>query len=367
AYLNHQPEVENIKLALANSTKIDPIFDGQTIALDNQDGRWVQADYVLIYISQLQRAKHDPNIINYLRRNAPVFTVTLHGLEYAWLYPGPAAQYYGGGHKLEGRGTLLGYSFPKRRGTEGEVVAGETLPMNLYWRNEGQLDTDRFFVRLMDVDGYIWTEALVQPRPGFEEANHQGESIVESQAILDLPVGMPPGDYFLKPGFRKDNGEIIGYFELPDDTKPIHVTTPGSYPPAEQVKLPHPAQLTAHNEISLLGYGLEPNTVAPGATTWVTLYWQALAPIKHDYVILVRLVDSQGQELAYWLGRPVRSGYPTTGWAAGQIVQDPWLLPIPAEAKPGLYGLEVALFDAESQAEVARQRVSTLQIVQADK
>lgn len=371
AYLNQLPQAEQIKLALANSTKIEPIFKGQTIALDNQDGRWVQADYVLIYISQLQRAKHDPNLINYLRRKAPVFVVTLHGLEYAWLYPGPAAQYYGGGHKLEGRGTLLGYSFPPsplRRGDGGEVeiVAGETLPMNLYWRNEGQLDTDRFFVRLMDVDGYVWTEALVQPQPGFEEANRQRESIVESQATLDLPVGMPPGDYFLKPGFRTDSGEIIGYFELPDDTKPIHITTPESYPPAEQVKLPHPAQLTAHNEVRLLGYGLEPDTVAPGATTWATLYWQALAPVKHDYVILVRLVDSQGQELAYWLGRPVRSGYPTSGWVAGQIVQDPWLLTIPPEAKPGRYGLEVALFDADSQAEEARQRVGSLEIANTE-
>ncbi|MFN8459549.1 MAG: phospholipid carrier-dependent glycosyltransferase [Anaerolineae bacterium] len=367
AYLNGLPQAEHIKLALANSTKIEPIFKGQTIALDNQDGRWAQADYVLIYISQLQRAKHDPNLINYLRRQAPVFTVTLHGLEYAWLYPGPAAQHYGGGYKLEGRGTLLGYSFlpsPERRGAGGEVVAGETLPMHIFWRNEGQLETDRFFVRLLDVDGYVWTEALVQPRPGFEEANRQRESIVDSEAVLSLPVGMPPGDYFLKPGFRTDSGEIIGYFELPGDTKPMHVTRPESYPPAEAVKPAHPTQLTAHDEVSLLDYNLEPEVVAPGAATWATLYWQALRPVKHDYVILVRLVAPQGQELAYWLGRPVRSGYPTTEWAAGQFVQDPWRLTIPAGAKAGTYNLEVALFDAASEAEVARQTVGRLQVSQ---
>lgn len=367
AYLNDQPEAQNIKLALANSTKIDPIFSGQTIPLDNQDGRWVQSDYTLIYISQLQRGKHDPNILNYLDRRPPVFTVTLHGLEYAWLYPGPAAQYYGGGYKLEGRGTLFGYNFcpvPSScpRGTgEVEIAAGDTLPVTLFWRNEGQLETDRFFVRLMDLDGYVWAEATAQPLPGFEEANRQREAIVESEAALTLPVGMPPGDYFFKPGFRTDSGEIIGYFELPEDTKPIHVTRAAAYPQTFQP--PHSFHLAINDDLALAGYNLEPEKMAPGASTWATLYWQALANITHDYVILLRLLDQEGQETAYWLGRPVRSGYPSTEWQAGQIVQDPWLLAIPAEVKPGLYQLEVAVFDAATEVEVSRQGLSQIKVI----
>ena len=160
------------------------LFSGQRIALDNLDGEWVQADYVMIYISQVQRQKHSPDILAYLARHQPEYTLTLHGLEYAWLYPGPAAQYYGGGHKLEGRGTLFGYTLlaplslqerrPKGGGEIGiKVSAGETLPVTLYWRNEGQQETDRFFVRLTDLDGYVWAEAFAQPRPGFEEANRR--------------------------------------------------------------------------------------------------------------------------------------------------------------------------------------------------
>ncbi|MCL4300483.1 MAG: glycosyltransferase family 39 protein [Anaerolineae bacterium] len=368
AYLNHQPEAQNIKLALANSTKIDPVFSGQTIPLDNQDGRWVQSDYTLIYISQLQRGKHDPNILNYLERQPPVFTVTLHGLEYAWLYPGPAAHYYGGGFKLEGRGTLFGYNFcpllspcKSGAGSEVELAAGDTLSVTLFWRNEGQLETDRFFVRLMDLDGYVWAEAIAQPRPGFEEANRQREAILESEAILTLPVGMPPGDYFFKPGFRTDSGEIIGHFELPEDTKPIHVTRAAAYPQTFQP--PHPFRLAVNDDLALAGYNLEPEKTAPGTNVWVTLYWQALANVTHDYVILLRLLDQEGQEAAYWLGRPVRSGYPSTEWRSGQIVQDPWLLNLPAEVKPGIYQLEVAVFDAATEAEVSRQGLSQIPVI----
>ena len=186
--------------------------------------------------------------------------------------------------------------------------------------------------------------------------------MVESEAELILPIGMPPGDYFLKPGFRTDSGEIIGYFELPDNTKPIPIMVAKVYPSLQTYEPPHLAQLSANDDLVLLGYKLEPEKAAPGSALWVTLYWQALTDVTHDYVILLRLLDDQQQEVAYWLGRPVRSGYPTTEWQARQIVQDPWLLTIPADARPSPYQLEVAIFDAESQAEVNRQALRQITI-----
>jgi hypothetical protein len=349
AYLNTLPKAGTLKVASGNSHKIQPIFTGETIALDNLDGEWVQADYVLIYISQLQREKHAEDIIAYLKRRKSEFTVSLHGLEYVWLYPGPAAQYYGGGHKLEGRGTLFGYDLDKT-----ELTAGESLSVALYWRNEGQRPDDRFFVRLMDLDGYVWAEAIAQPRPDFEEANRTENSIVESEAELTLPIGMPPGKYFLKPGFRTESGQIIGYFNLPADAPPIEVKLADVPAKATDFQTPYPAQLSFGGDLTLLGYDLSPHLPAPAPTTWVTLYWQAPTEVSHDYVILLRLLDTRNREIAYWLGRPVRSGYPTTMWRAGQIVQDPWLLSLPAEAAPGDYGLEIAVFDAASEAEVGR-------------
>lgn len=374
-YLNTLPGAEQLKVASANSQKIRPLFKGQTIAMDNQDGKWVQANLAFIYISQLQRAKHDPNIVDYLKRHLPLHTVTLHGLEYAWVYPAPAAQYYGGGQKLEGHGTLYGYSLnpnpevggeqpvsPERGGAREKVLAGDTMPVILYWRNEGQQPDDRFFVRLVDADGYIWAEAIAQPRPGFEAASRQENSIVESQAALTLPVGMPPGDYFFKSGFRTTNGSIIGYFELPADAKPIQVTTAKSYPTLDTFQPPYPVRLIANGDLVLLGYQLSDTTTQPDAKVWLTLFWQATTAVEHDYVILVRLLDKTGQELSYWLGRPVRSGYPTTEWQVGQIVQDPWQLTIPAAAQPGDYQIEIAIFEAATQNEVIRQKIGPLTI-----
>ncbi len=352
AYLDGLPDAETISVASANSQKIRPLFRGETIAMDNLDGAWVQADYGLLYISQVQREKHAEDIVAYLARQEPLHTVQFEGVEYAWIYPGPAAHYYGGGHKLEGRGTLFGYDL-----STTTLAAGESLDVSLYWRNEGQRANDRFFVRLMDLDGYIWAEGVAQPRPGFEDANRRENSIVESEVTLTLPVGMPPGDYFFKPGFRTAEGQLIGYFELPGDAPTIAVTPAAHYP--DTLARLEPQSFPINDDLTLLGYELEPVEATLAPAWWLTLYWRKLTAAERDYVILLRLLDGE-REVAYWLGRPVRSGYPSTEWQAGQIVQDPWQLAPPVEAGPGRYQLEVALFDADSEAELGRHELTTV-------
>ncbi len=354
-YLETKPNAAELKVASANSSKLDGLFSGETIATDNLNGKWIQGDYVLIYISQRQRGKHSPDMLAYFARTTPEYELNLHGINYAQLYPGPAAQFYGGAHKLEGRGTLYGYDL-----SQTELQAGDDLDVTLYWRNEGQLEDDRFFVRLMDIDGYVWAEAIAQPRPGFEEAATAREAIVESEATLMLPPGMPPGDYFFKPGFRTEAGEIIGYFELPDEAKPLTVTALVDDPNVTAFQPPQATEFSLNADVLFKGFDLERSTVTSADSVWLTLYWQTLTNVQHDYVILLRLVDDAEQELAFWLGRPVRSGYPSLEWQAQQLVQDPWRLEIPAETTLGRYRLELAVFDAESQAELARQTLTEI-------
>ncbi|MFQ5576434.1 MAG: hypothetical protein ACE5G8_05525, partial [Anaerolineae bacterium] len=346
AYLDAKPETETVRLASAMSSKFEPLFAGQTIPMSNLDGRWVQADYVFIYISQLKRGKHDPEILDYLARREPEYRLNLQGIEFGTLYPGPAAQFYSGS-KLEGRGALYGYTLG-----ETQLWAGTTLTATLYWRNEGQRPDDVFWARLVDAAGYPWAEAISQPRPGFEEAARIRKAIVESEAALALPIGMPPGDYVLQMGFAADGGATpVGMFSLPPGGDDVRVTLPDSFPAA--VTAPRPLTL-ATGDLQLLGYDLSPEAAAPGERGWLTLYWRAAQNAPRDYVIAVQLLDAGGQEAAYWLGRPVYSGSPTDTWVQGQVVQDPWELSLPADALPGNYRLELALYDAATADMVAR-------------
>jgi hypothetical protein len=76
--------------------------------------------------------------------------------------------------------------------------------------------------------------------------------------------------------------------------------------------------------------------------------------VQRDYVVNIRLLDDKGKEAAYWLGRPVRSSYPTNQWQAGQAVGDPWRLTLPKDMAAGQYQVQVVLFDAATQQEVGR-------------
>jgi hypothetical protein len=325
--------------------------------MGNLDGRWVQADYVFVYISQLQRGKHDPEILSYLARREPEFVLRLHELEYGKLYPGPAAQHHSG-TKLEGRGTLYGYDL-----SATELQAGEVLTTTLYWRNEGQLPGDAFFVRIEDSADYPWATAQAHTRPGFEEAARTRKELVESEASLSLPIGMPPGHYFLKMGFVTDDGEtLVGRFELPDDGDDVLVSSPDAFPEVDEIGVPHSLDL-ATDDVSLLGYELWPAVIQAGDEGWLTLYWRAKQDRPRDYVVGIRMLTPDGEEVTYWLGRPVYSGYATSEWAEGQVVQDPWELELPDEVAPGDYELELVLFDGITGEPATRAPLASWQVI----
>ena len=356
AYLNAKSNVGSLKLASAMSSRFGPLYKGQTIPMSNLDGRWVLADYVFIYISQLQRGKHDSEIVDYLARREPEYSLQLQGVEYGRLYPGLAAQYYSG-TKLEGRGTLYGYNLGHTR-----LQAGQVLTVTLFWRNEGQQPDDVFFVKIGDNADYTWAATMARVRPGFEQAAQTRLQIVESEARLELPIGMPPGQYVLKMGFATDGGRTpVGYFVLPSDGDDLLVDMPTKFPPDRDVHPSHAFQL-ATGDVVLLGYDLEPAPARAGQPAWLTLYWRAQRAAPPDRVIGVRLLTADGQEAAYWLGRPVYSGYPMPEWTAGQLVQDPWRLALPEQLSPAAYRLELVLFDSADGRAVARTLLGTWEV-----
>ncbi len=342
--LNQFSNAEHLTLVCgASRSWCEGAFKGTTWSYDALNGNdWMQADYVLLYISWLQRQSYPQEVVDYLASRSIVYQAELGGAAYAWLYQVPEVQYYSG-TKLEGRGTLYGYNL-----SASQLRAGDPLSARLYWRNEGQQPTDAFFVRIVDAAGYSWATALARPRPGFEEASRTRKAIVESEASLPLPIGMPPGDYFLKMGFMTGDGQtLVGRFKLPPHGDDLLVTLPGSFPVADEISVPHTLSF-ATDDVSLLGYDLTPTTIRPGDMGWLTLFWQAKQGVPRDYVIGIRLLTPNAQEITYWLGRPVYSGYATSNWIRGQLVQDPWELLVPAEVPPGDYQLELMLFDSKT-------------------
>lgn len=358
AYLNTLPQAEQLSLASTHSQRIAPFFRGAAIDMSNEDGPWFLADYTFIYRAQAQRERHDIEILAYLAQKPLVFTLKLFDFDYGWLYRGVGAQYFGGDTLLAGRAKLHAFDLSSL-----VLEPGQTLAVTLYFRNEGQQPTDRFYVKLVDGNGYVWADGTVQPKPGFETAFRSRKAVVEGEAELRLPAGMPPGEYLLRLGYANVAlAEAIGEFELPPDTPKITVTVT----PPLAVHSIQPATVstfTVQNELKLLGYELEHEQIIPAEQLWLTLYWQALRDVSRDYVVNLQLIDSTGAEAAYWLGRPVSGAYPTDQWAARQLIQDPWRLNLPANLTPADYTLRLTLVDAATQTEVAQQNLGRISVV----
>jgi hypothetical protein len=349
--VNQLPDAEDLTLICGSSRAwCEGKFVGTTWPYDVlNSGEWMQADYVLPYISWSQRQMYPQEVVGYLSRQSPVYKAELGGATYAWLYRVPEVRHFSG-TKLEGRGTLYGYNLG-----DTKLRSGDVLTATLYWRNEGQQAADAFFVSLEDAADYPWVTAYAEPRAGFEEAARTRMEVVESEASLPLPLGMPPGHYFLKMGFVTDNGEtLVGRFELPDDGDDVLVSLPDTSPDVIEVVVPNELDF-ASEDVSVLGYDLSPATISPGEKGWLTLYWRADRDGPRDYVAGIRLLGKGGEEVAYWLGRPVYSGYATSEWVAGQVVQDPWELVVPEDVPPGDYELELVLFDSANGEPLARR------------
>ncbi len=113
------------------------------------------------------------------------------------------------------------------------------------------------------------------------------------------------------------------------------------------------------NQVKLLSYDLGTNRAEPGGGIPLTLYWQGLDWMGNDYTIFTKLLAADGT-VHGGRDRLPREGYRTIYWAPGEIVTDPFGVPVETNAPAGVYYLGVGLYK-----QVGQQAVS-LPLVQND-
>ena len=74
----------------------------------------------------------------------------------------------------------------------------------------------------------------------------------------------------------------------------------------------------------------------------------ALAVPSGDYTVFTHLIDGEGRIWGQKGNVPVEGWYPTSLWDPGEVVRDPYLLPIDAATPPGTYRIEVGMYDPSS-------------------
>lgn len=229
----------------------------------------------------------------------------------------------------------------------------DTLDVQLAWWTETPLSPNyNVALRLTDAHGRFLRLQDTQPGFGFQPSSlwPAGEW-VNDWLSLDLPSeehDFPYGLLAVLYDVREPNTAVL--------TRRLGELVPGQeglvFRPTQRLfALPEgiePATAVFGDVIRLEGYAVQQS----GELLEVTLYWRALTDQRGEYVRFVHLVDTAvgPQPLLQDDNLPRSGSYPTSQWAAGEIVSDEITLSL-ADLPPGTYQIGVGFYPAGPEAQ----------------
>ena len=116
---------------------------------------------------------------------------------------------------------------------------------------------------------------------------------------------------------------------------------PTTWPPAPPITL---AQVG--DSIELAAVSLQPTVARPGGTVQIDITLRVTAAPESDYTTLVHLAEAGQPPLATGDSPPLNGNYPTRVWAAGEVIEDSYTLPLPVNLSAGHYPVWIGMYDS---------------------
>ncbi len=169
--------------------------------------------------------------------------------------------------------------------------------------------------------------------PGSRTSNWPRFAWVRAPATLPLPPLLPDGPYTLRLTLLTGDSILqtcaLGALDIAQ--RPRSFTLPAP---------PFPQQADFGVELRLLGYDIAQSSDALTLTLW----WQAQTAPSRDYKRFVHLLAPSGEIVAQDDAMPRAWTYPTSWWAASEVVSETVTLPAP----PAGYRLGLGWYDGET-------------------
>lgn len=470
AYVNQKPDAAELRVAMPAYAVFAPQFRGEAKPMPRYEV-W-ESDYVLFYISHVQRQRYlevmEDYCLNPDRR--PEYIVSLHGVDYAWLYrndhyvapmsyleehsapdrgeclvadggslfakhyqedlpiykvyarPDPEREgrtywrvedlaalldslpstcrrvwyarypeYEVGmyGDLLDSRGVLMAEaSFPHMEVTLHRLVAPELVrrPLDLrfgdlalrsygltdplpVWGRDGGIVLEWEAVRALEEDYSIFLHL-------YDAHGHriaQSDSLVTDDYLrptshwepgaagsvlyhLSIPPATPPGKYELELGvYLLETGERLEVVDSDGVSQgasvwlEVAIGSSDHSPDLAELGLAHRLERDLVSQLGLLGYELEHEALLAGQNISLRLAWQALEAVPRDYRLQLDLQGADGTVYGRSVFDLISTGYATSQWQPGEMLQDWYTLPTVAEMPTGEVSLMLNLLDEEGQ------------------
>jgi hypothetical protein len=223
--------------------------------------------------------------------------------------------------------------------------------LDAYWQaTRTPRREESFVLQLRGLDGQILASRTVPPADDYAPTQWSRGQIVRGQYGLRIPVTVPAGEYTCR--------------LVPEQERPLRRLWPWSRPAAELCRVtvkPSEGERTfeipamqqtvgvnLNDQVELLGIDLETARVTAGGAVRCTLYWRALQTIDRNYTVFTHLVGADGQTWGQWDNEPQQGQSPTTRWVPGQVIADPYQIPVSADAPAGPIVLRVGMYDIQT-------------------
>jgi mannosyltransferase len=115
-------------------------------------------------------------------------------------------------------------------------------------------------------------------------------------------------------------------------------------PAAMPAEMETPLDARLGDSITLRGYTLLADRLAPADIIQVTLFWEASAPIGERYKVFLHLLNAEGELVTQRDSEPGGGLALTTTWKPGEVLLDNHGILVPLDTRPGRYQLVVGLY-----------------------
>jgi 4-amino-4-deoxy-L-arabinose transferase-like glycosyltransferase len=127
-------------------------------------------------------------------------------------------------------------------------------------------------------------------------------------------------------------------------------------PRSSALNLPNPMQVNFGGEAELVGYDVSQLGLVPGQKVTITFYWRALRPITVDYHIFTQVLIP-GTTITFGGNDATLL---TSTWKPGEIVKDEHTFRIDPNTPPGIWQVQVGIYELAPNNQFKRLRIITL-------
>lgn len=109
-----------------------------------------------------------------------------------------------------------------------------------------------------------------------------------------------------------------------------------------------PGAVNFEDKIAMRSIDIPETSLRSGGELPLTVTWQSLAPLGEDFTVFIQVLDDNDRIVGQVDAWPLQGTYPTSQWSAGEIVEDPYRIPLAENLAPGQYKLYIGWYLLET-------------------